>query len=64
MRDYRRKQVRGLVMDVVKMQAVPCRVDVQMTSDHRGQTLSLSAANVLISIPLEKVTDIIKVVEK
>lgn len=42
----------------------PCNVTVRMTSDKRGQSLSLSAYNIMISIPLETVTDIIRVSER
>jgi hypothetical protein len=35
-----------------------------MTSDDVGQSLSLSAYNIQIGIPLEAVRDIIKVVDK
>lgn len=65
MRDYREKDVMGFIGDTSKtVFPSPCRITVRMTSDKHGQTLSLAGANVLISIPLEEVADIIKVVER
>ena len=64
MRDYRTKDVTGLICDVNEMKPKKCMVTVQMTSDDIGQSLSLSAYNILIEIPLEAVTDIIKVSER
>ena len=64
MRDYRRKEVKGLLMDAHTMKAYPSMVTVQMISDKIGESLSLGAGQWLISIPLESVNDIIKVVEK
>lgn len=61
-RDYREKTVKGMVATGI----IPkfCNVTVRMTSDKRGQSLSLQAYNVLIEIPLESVKDIIKVTER
>lgn len=63
--DYREKDVMGFIGDTSKsVFPKPCRITVRMTSDMRGQTLSLAVANILIGIPLEEVADIIKVVER
>ena len=63
-RDYREKDVMGFIGDTSKsVFPKPCRITVRMTSDKKGQTLSLAGANVLIGIPLEQVAEIIKVVE-
>ncbi len=65
MRDYREKVVQGMIGDISKSVIPnPCKVTVRMTSDKRGQSLSLSAYNILIEIPLEQVQDIIKVSER
>ena len=64
MRDYREKDVKGLIIDASNMKQKPCTVTVRMTSDRIGQTLSLSAYNILISIPLESVREIIRVTER
>lgn len=65
-RDYREKDVKGLIIDESNLIPLPkkCDVTVRMTSDKVGQTLSLSAFNIMISIPLESVREIIKVSEK
>ena len=65
-RDYREKYVKGLIIDGSNLIPLPkkCDVTVRMTSDKVGQTLSLSAFNIMISIPLESVREIIKVSEK
>lgn len=60
-RDYREKTVKGLIFDVTKSMPVKCDVTVRMTSDRIGQSLSLQAFNVMLEIPLESVTDIIRV---
>lgn len=63
-RDYREKDVMGFIGDTSKtIFPKPCRITVRMTSDKKGQTLSLAGANVLIGISLEQVAEIIKVVE-
>ncbi len=68
MRDYREKDVNGWIADItikdLKKMARGCKVFVRMTSDEKGQSLSLSAFNIQIGIPLEAVRDIIKVVDK
>lgn len=64
MRDYREKDVKGLLIDAKNMKPNPCTVTVRMTSDRIGQTLSLSAYNIMISIPLESVREIIRVTER
>lgn len=61
-RDYREKDVNGLITDGHHIR--PCNVTVRMTSDKHGQSLSLTALGVQINIPLESVADIIRVVEK
>ena len=65
-RDYREKDVKGCIVDGSDLIPLPkkCDVTVRMTSDKVGQTLSLSAFNIMISIPLESVREIIKVSEK
>ena len=60
-RDYREKTVKGLIFDVTKPMPKKCDVTVRMTSDRIGQSLSLQAFNVMLEIPLESVTEIIKV---
>lgn len=67
MRDYREKDVMGYICDITKEASImvePCKVTIRMTSDDMGQSLSLSAYNIQIGIPLEAVRDIIKVVDK
>lgn len=67
MRDYREKDVKGMLA-IWNPRRIPTfihdAVTVRMTSDKKGQSLSLSARNVLIEIPLEQVQDIIKVSER
>lgn len=67
MRDYREKDVKGMLA-IWNPRRIPRfihdTVTVRMTSDDKGQSLSLSAGNVLIEIPLEQVQDIIKVSER
>lgn len=63
MRDYRTKEVTGLICDVNEMKPKKCTVTVQMTSDNIGKSLSLAAYNILIEIPLESVSDIIEVAD-
>lgn len=68
MRDYREKLVNGWITDGEQIGGIPVRV--RMTSDNKGQSLSLTTeANpndmgIQIGIPLEAVMDIIKVVPK
>ena len=65
MRAYREIDVMGFIGDTSKsVFPKPYRITVRMTSDKHGQTLSLAGANVLIGIPLEEVSDIIKVAER
>lgn len=64
MKDYREKTVKGMVADGGAPIPTPCPVTVRMTSDKKGQSLSLQAYNVMILIPLESVRDIIRVSEK
>ena len=67
MRDYREKDVKGMLA-IWNPRRIPRfihgTVTVRMTSDDKGQSLSLSAGNVLIEIPLEQVQNIIKVSER
>ena len=63
-RDYREKDVKGMIYDITRPFPKSCTVTVRMTSDKIGQSLSLSAYNIQLSIPLEAVRDIIRVVEK
>lgn len=68
MRDYREKLVNGWLSDGKHFGGVPVRV--RMTSDDKGQSLSLTTEmdskdlGIQIGIPLEAVRDIIKVVDK
>ena len=62
MRDYRHKTVDGYITDGFHLAKIP--VDVRMTSDKLGQSLSFTAGEIQIGIPLESVHDIIKVVGK
>lgn len=67
MRDYREKLVNGWLTDGKHFGGIPVRV--RMTSDDKGQSLSLTTeigddADLQIGIPLEAVRDIIKVVDK
>lgn len=67
MRDYREKDIKGMLV-IWNPRRIPRfihdTVTVRMTSDDKGQSLSLSAGNILIEIPLEQVQDIIKVSER
>ena len=64
-RDYREKTIDGMIVDMHYLRPCPLftNVTVRMTSDERGQSLSLTCANIMIEIPLESVADIIKVAE-
>ena len=68
MRDYREKLVNGWLTDGNHIGGVPVRV--RMTSDDKGQSLSLTTEmnpndlGIQIGIPLEAVRDIIKVADK
>lgn len=68
MRDYREKLVNGWITDGEQIGGIPVRV--RMTSDNKGQSLSLTTeANpndmgIQIGIPLETVRDIIRVADK
>ena len=64
MRDYREKKIKGCFIDGRSILPMPCNVTVRMTSDDIGQTLSLNAYGVMISIPLESVRDIVMVSKK
>ena len=68
MRDYREKLVDGWLSNGDVVGGIPVRV--RMTSDDKGQSLSLTTElnqndkGIQIGIPLEAVRDIVKVVEK
>ena len=68
MRDYREKLVNGWLADGKHFGGFPVRV--RMTSDDKGQSLSLTAEmspkglGIQIGIPLETVREIIRVVDK
>ena len=65
MKDFRMKTVRGFIGDDTKsVIPKPCQVTVRLTADKRGQTLSLQGFNVMIGIPLEEVSEIIRISEK
>lgn len=66
-RDYREKQVEGMVAiwnarRIPTFRKIP--VTVRMTNDKVGKSLSLQAGNVMIEIPLEQVTEIITLTER
>lgn len=64
-RDYREKKIMGMLTIAEGMQMGMVPVTVRMTSDSKGQTLSLSAyEEIMISIPLESVRDIIQVTRR
>ena len=63
-RDYREKTIKGMIFDIHKPFPQMGQVTVRMTSDKIGQSLSLQCANIMIEIPLEPVSDIIRVPEK
>ena len=67
MRDYREKQVEGMVA-VWNARRVPTfrklSVTVRMTADKVGKSISLQAGNVMIEIPLEQVQEIITLTER
>jgi len=62
-RDYREKDVDGMIFKASAPLPKPCKITVRMTSDKLGQTLSLTGGNTMLVIPLEKVRDIIRVAE-
>lgn len=67
MRDYREKLVNGWLSDGKHIGGIPVRV--RMTSDDKGQSLSLTTeigddADLQIGIPLEAVRDIIMIADK
>ena len=68
MRDYREKDVDGMICIANDPNGFPvpmkARVTVRMTSNNIGQSLSLAAGNIMISIPLESVRNIVRVTEK
>lgn len=65
-RDYREKTVNGWIADGKNFNFTP--ITVRMTSDNKGQSLSLSVEDkdilIRLGIPLESVSDIVKVVDK
>lgn len=61
-RDYREKTVTGMITDGKHLGRTP--VTVRMTSDKKGQTLSLNVGEIMMAISLEDVQDIIRVTEK
>ncbi len=61
-RDYRERKVNGWLSDGKHMGMFP--VVVRMTSDNKGQSLSLTAGTIQIGIPLEAIEDIVKVVDR
>lgn len=64
-RDYREKKIMGMLTISEGMQMGMVPVTVRMTSDSKGQSLSLSAyEEIMISIPLESVRDIIQVTRR
>lgn len=63
-RDYREKTVKGMIADITKPFPAFRDVTVRMTNDKVGQSLSLQCANIMIEIPLEAVTEIIRISEK
>ena len=67
MNGYKEKDVKGWIVDLAAVDKKEvfksCEVTVRMTNDGIGQSLSLSAFNIQIGIPLEQVREILKVVE-
>ena len=63
-RDYREKTVKGMIADITKPVPAFRDVTVTMTNDKVGQSLSFQCANIMIEIPLESVSDIIRLVER
>lgn len=63
-RDYREKKVFGMICNVKEFTPKIRETIVRMTSDDKGQSLSLQCEDTMIEIPLESVSDIIKVSEK
>ena len=63
-RDYREKTVEGIIFGGHGFSFKKCNVTVRMTSDQKGQSLSMQAFNILVEVPLEPLKDIIKVAEK
>ena len=65
-RDYRSKIVKGWICNEEFIR--DANIHVRMTSDERGQSLSLSIEEgdilIQLGIPLEKVRDIIRVTKK
>lgn len=68
MRDYREKTVDGIICIAKDPNGYPVpmktKVTVRMTSDKIGQSLSFNAGNIMISIPLESVRNIVRVTGK
>lgn len=66
-RDYREKQVEGMVA-IWNARRIPTfrkmPVMIRMTNDKIGASLSMQAGNVMIEIPLEKVQEIITLTER
>ena len=57
------KQVMGIACVDPPFGLIPRPIDVRITSDGKGQTLSLCDNNYMLMIPLEAVPDMLKVVE-
>lgn len=55
------KEVKGLMSNIETMRHYEVPVVVQVTADKRGATLSLGFVNYMISIPLESVSDVLKI---
>ena len=65
MKDYREKEIEGCIFDISRsIMPKKCKITVRMTNDAVGQSLSLSAFNIMLEIPLEQVKEIIQVTER
>lgn len=67
MKDYREKDVQGLVNVMNPRHIITSCIDtitVRITQEENGASLSLQARNIMFLIPLEEVKDIIKVSER
>lgn len=58
------KEVKGILWNTNTLTPYGVPVVVQLTSDKRGKSLSLAAADVMLCIPLESVSDVLKIKEE
>lgn len=57
----RAKAVRGIFFKGNELMFTP--VEVRVTADHTGQSMSLATGEIMIQIPLEDVADMLEVVK-